>query len=260
MAKRIGLSNKIRFEVFKRDSFKCQYCGKSAPEVILNVDHISPVAKGGENDILNLITSCFECNSGKSDRLLSDNSVVSIQRKQMEELSQRREQLDMLIAWKKILTDKSYEVDSIVNFFNEKNDSTISLTPIGIKNLKSLMKRFTIENILDAINDIYDKYPEYTIEEKWNKISSAIGFLTASEADKNKMKFFGAIKARFSDTHGYTKWNIIKGNKTIRSLYAVIDTWDEDITYTTLFQILNSNSNYTDFMCDIDELYCKYYN
>lgn len=99
--KRVGLSNKIRFEVFKRDGFKCQYCGKSAPDVVLNADHISPVAKGGKNDLLNLITSCFECNSGKSDRLLSDNSVVSIQRKQLEELSQRREQLDMLIALEK---------------------------------------------------------------------------------------------------------------------------------------------------------------
>ena len=62
------LSKKTRFEVFKRDSFKCQYCGKSAPEVVLNVDHIVPVAADGKNDIMNLITSCFDCNSGKSDR------------------------------------------------------------------------------------------------------------------------------------------------------------------------------------------------
>jgi 5-methylcytosine-specific restriction endonuclease McrA len=45
--KRKGLSQTIRFEVFKRDAFKCQYCGKSAPEVTLEVDHIIPVSKGG---------------------------------------------------------------------------------------------------------------------------------------------------------------------------------------------------------------------
>ena len=46
-AKRKALSQKIRFEVFKRDSFTCQYCGRKAPDVVLQVDHIVPVAKGG---------------------------------------------------------------------------------------------------------------------------------------------------------------------------------------------------------------------
>lgn len=64
------ISKKLRFEVFKRDSFICQYCGKSAPSVVLEVDHIEPVSKGGTNDILNLVTSCFDCNNGR--RRLSD--------------------------------------------------------------------------------------------------------------------------------------------------------------------------------------------
>ena len=54
--KRKSISKKNRFEVFKRDSFTCQYCGASAPDVLLEVDHIKPVASGGTNDILNLIT------------------------------------------------------------------------------------------------------------------------------------------------------------------------------------------------------------
>ena len=45
--KRVAIPKSIRFEVFKRDSFTCQYCGESAPNVILNVDHIYPVSKGG---------------------------------------------------------------------------------------------------------------------------------------------------------------------------------------------------------------------
>ena len=62
MARKIG--PKIRFEVFKRDNFKCQYCGNSAPDVILHVDHIIPVAEKGSNDLKNLITSCKQCNLG----------------------------------------------------------------------------------------------------------------------------------------------------------------------------------------------------
>jgi hypothetical protein len=69
--KRVGISNRKRFEIFKRDAFVCAYCGGHPPKVILNVDHIVAVANGGTNDAHNLVTSCFECNSGKSDVPLS---------------------------------------------------------------------------------------------------------------------------------------------------------------------------------------------
>ena len=59
------ITKKIRFEVFKRDGFQCVYCGKTPPEVILEVDHIEPVSKGGTDDLNNLVTACFDCNRGK---------------------------------------------------------------------------------------------------------------------------------------------------------------------------------------------------
>jgi hypothetical protein len=71
MAKRTSISKKTRFDVFKRDSFKCQYCGNHPPKVILHVDHINPVANGGKNDPDNLLTSCESCNLGKGARLLT---------------------------------------------------------------------------------------------------------------------------------------------------------------------------------------------
>ena len=49
MSKRKSMSRKLRFEVFKRDRFTCQYCGAKAPDVILHVDHIHPVAAGGSH-------------------------------------------------------------------------------------------------------------------------------------------------------------------------------------------------------------------
>ena len=74
--KRVPISKALRFEVFKRDSFTCQYCGRSAPEVVLEVDHIVPVSKGGTNDLFNLVTSCKECNRGKSNKELSDDTTI----------------------------------------------------------------------------------------------------------------------------------------------------------------------------------------
>lgn len=68
----MAVSKSIRFEVFARDSFTCQYCGKRPPEVILEVDHIHPVSKGGLDDLTNLLASCYDCNRGKRARIISD--------------------------------------------------------------------------------------------------------------------------------------------------------------------------------------------
>lgn len=71
---RIALSKKTRFEIFKRDGFTCQYCGKQPPDTVLEVDHINPVINGGDNDPMNLITSCFGCNRGKAAKPLNNIS------------------------------------------------------------------------------------------------------------------------------------------------------------------------------------------
>lgn len=68
MVRRNGLSPKKRFDVLKRDGFKCQYCGNDGNSVSLEVDHIVAVANGGSDDEGNLITACFNCNRGKGAR------------------------------------------------------------------------------------------------------------------------------------------------------------------------------------------------
>ena len=72
---RTSIGKRKRFEVFHRDGFTCQYCGKRPPEVVLEVDHIHPVAKGGDNDEMNLVTACEACNAGKTDRLLTERII-----------------------------------------------------------------------------------------------------------------------------------------------------------------------------------------
>lgn len=72
MATRVsnGISQRLRFEVFARDGFRCQYCGDFPPRAILQVDHIVPACRGGTSAISNLITACHPCNIGKSDKML----------------------------------------------------------------------------------------------------------------------------------------------------------------------------------------------
>jgi hypothetical protein len=57
----------LRFAILRRDDFRCQYCGATALEDKLEVDHIIPWEKGGETVASNLTTSCRRCNAGKKN-------------------------------------------------------------------------------------------------------------------------------------------------------------------------------------------------
>ncbi|MFF8482376.1 HNH endonuclease [Streptomyces antibioticus] len=65
----MAVSKRLRYEIFRRDNHTCRYCGASAPNVPLRVDHVTPVALGGSDKPENLVTSCEPCNSGKSSTI-----------------------------------------------------------------------------------------------------------------------------------------------------------------------------------------------
>lgn len=61
------MTDSLRYDVLKRDDFKCVLCGFSAQDgVKLHVDHIFPISKGGKTEMKNLRTLCSNCNHGKS--------------------------------------------------------------------------------------------------------------------------------------------------------------------------------------------------
>lgn len=155
---RQSLSKKLRFEVFKRDSFTCQYCGQSAPTVVLNADHIHPVSKGGDTDILNLITACFECNAGKKDRLLSDDTAVAKQKAQLDELNLRREQIEMMLEWRNALKSLDSElVDIAVDAFDSETPGWHT-SDSGRKTISKHIKKFGLTAVLDAIDIATSQY------------------------------------------------------------------------------------------------------
>lgn len=61
----MSVSQRLRFNVFMRDGFRCQYCGRAAPDVELEADHVHPRSKGGPDTMANLVTACVACNGGK---------------------------------------------------------------------------------------------------------------------------------------------------------------------------------------------------
>jgi len=172
MSKRKGISKTIRFEVFKRDSFICQYCGATPSTKKLEVDHIQPVAKGGGNDMINLTTSCFDCNRGKAARELSDDSVVVKQKKQLDKLEERRQQFKMMYEWRKGLDNLSSEADRMIIEYIESKVEPYVITKSGKKELEKTIKKYDFDDILNAINISASTYLCYGDDDNLEKDSA----------------------------------------------------------------------------------------
>ena len=185
------IPKRIRFEVFKRDGFKCQYCGASAPDVLLQVDHIKPAAAGGEDDIINLITACAACNAGKRDKPLDDKTTVAKARQQLEELQERREQLEMMMAWQEGLRSIGREaVDRICAYWQELTPGW-AVNENGKKNLRKWLRTFSLDEITRAMDVAADQYlklgkDEKITSESWNIAFDKIpGICRVERASKN---------------------------------------------------------------------------
>lgn len=66
------MTPKLRQEILERDNYTCKICGNSTykePNLLLEVDHIIPVSKGGKTVKENLQTLCWKCNRTKSDKI-----------------------------------------------------------------------------------------------------------------------------------------------------------------------------------------------
>lgn len=157
MKKRIQISKKMRYEVFRRDAFKCQYCGRSAPDVVLEIDHINPVSKGGENGILNLVTACVDCNRGKGARKIEDDSIISKQREQLEDLNLKREQMKMMIEWRKELLEiEQLAFDHIKDFW--AGSTGTSLNHDGEMEMKQWIKKYSWSEVVEALEISTNQY------------------------------------------------------------------------------------------------------
>ena len=73
------MTTKLREQIKQRDGYKCVCCGtslKEEPHLLLEIDHIIPVSKGGKTVPENLQTLCWRCNRSKSNKMdyLSENN------------------------------------------------------------------------------------------------------------------------------------------------------------------------------------------
>lgn len=73
-SQRNAMTKDLREAIKKRDNYTCCICGNSVlkePNLLLEVDHIIPVAKGGKTQADNLQTLCWRCNRSKGQDILT---------------------------------------------------------------------------------------------------------------------------------------------------------------------------------------------
>jgi hypothetical protein len=150
---RTALPKRLRFDVFKRDKFTCQYCGMKAPDVVLEIDHIVAVAAGGGNDILNLRTACKACNAGKSDKPLSTNATIEARRKTLEDFEERRQQLEMMHEWHLSLIDIDHQEVSMAGelWFRCVGKPGSQLNEEASAYLRKVIKKYGFDETCNAL-------------------------------------------------------------------------------------------------------------
>lgn len=214
MSSRQPISKKLRFEIFKRDEFRCQYCGRQTPGVVLELDHIIPVAEGGTDKPSNLITSCFDCNRGKGKTKLNKSALNGNTRAEdIQELAELQEQIkeyERLVRAKQRAEKKA--LTQINEYWSEKADDKYSLNASGLSSLSIFLKSLTASEIMEAIDIAAARVPVNRIEDRFkylcgicnNKIKQKSGDF--STKTYNKIKNIWLTQSRGS---GYFKdWEL----------------------------------------------------
>lgn len=151
------LSKKTRFDVFKRDGFGCQYCGRTPPTVILHVDHIDPVKNGGRNNKDNLVTSCRECNLGKGARLLTD--IPASLKDRAADVAEREAQVKAyhktIAARIKRIEGESWEIAAAL----EGVERVDEYYRPDLQSIKGFLERMPYWEVMDAAERSLSKFP-----------------------------------------------------------------------------------------------------
>lgn len=87
----MAVSKRLRYEILRRDNHACRYCGATAPDTKLNVDHVIPQSLGGHDKPDNLVTSCVDCNAGKTSSMPNATPVADVDQEAFRQSAAERQ-------------------------------------------------------------------------------------------------------------------------------------------------------------------------
>lgn len=165
----MAVSKRTRFEVFKRDRFTCQYCGRTPPAVILHCDHVIPASKDGPDEIDNLVTSCEDCNLGKSNVSLTE--VPDTVQRKMERTREKREQveaLNQLLKEEKEAEDKEIEELGLYYFRLISTRKEYVFAVERERSIRTFLRNLPMFKIIEAM-DIAASHKTATLKDDWTR-------------------------------------------------------------------------------------------
>lgn len=107
------LSKRTRFKVFQRDEFTCMYCWRNPQDhkIALEVDHKISVKDWWTNDIINLVTSCYDCNRWKRWDSIITWTELEDTKFELEKIKDRLEQIQYISNLKTYIKEKEKEIE-----------------------------------------------------------------------------------------------------------------------------------------------------
>lgn len=146
--------------------------------------------------MLNLITSCFDCNRGKGKKKISDKSIIHAQIDQLTELNERRSQIEMLLDWKNGLLEIDNDVaKKIGDYFEDLTGFSVSEK--GIRTLKAIIKKYGHDNCINGMErsvDVYFKNDTESAEFCFRKIGAICNLNTKPDYSRKISYIMGILK------------------------------------------------------------------
>ena len=183
------ISTRTRFEIFKRDGFACQYCGRTPPVVILHVDHIIAVANGGDGSRENLITSCSDCNLGKSNVPIGDapEPLKATLQREIEAAKQSKQYNRWLREIRNAKDADFQTVSSAIISAQGEDPAQWVIAGPRARSVRAILRRLPAEAVVDAVQ-IADEFWPFRFKEPktfryfcgvcWSMVDRAEGRIT----------------------------------------------------------------------------------
>jgi hypothetical protein len=252
------LSKKLRFEVLKRDCFKCRYCGKTAEEARLHVDHVMPVADGGADDIMNLVAACESCNLGKRDIPLDDKTYASSVRRQTEILQEQKETLKMMAEWRAGLRDlEGQKVTMLADHWSGMTPG-YAISDSFKPEIRRWLKRYTFEQITEAMDTAARQYLEYDSDGKCTTESFDFALDKVAPILKWQRKFAeDPTLERLLYIRGIARKRCPRYFPDRQAMDLLKQARDAGVSIDDMMSAALSTRSYTSFENEIDGLICS---
>jgi hypothetical protein len=163
----------LRFEVLKRDGFKCRYCGISHTKKELHVDHIIPESRGGATCQHNLLTACIDCNLGKGSVPLTVHKLKRF--KYAEIIRQHKKQDDYINPSNYDIIKNVIHLSELSSIVDNYKYASWKNCPIDSSDLDLFIyfKEFlSLYEIQECIHDISNKLQT---QDKYLRLRAIIG-------------------------------------------------------------------------------------